>query len=261
LWPTRDAAANDLILRLLEGVRDALGEQFVGMYLYGSIATGDFRPGMSDIDFLVAVQDELSPRLLTALRRLHARLAAGPSPWAQELEGSYIPVGALRRYDASNAIHPRVERGGGLLEVRGHGCDWVIQRLILRERGVVLSGPPPADLIDPVSVGEFRDALRQLMREWWAPMCAEPFRLRGRGYRAYAVLTMCRVLYSLESGTVVSKPVAARWAPPLLDERARALVDWALSGDWAGEDDDYGATIDLIRFTFMRSEASAFGSP
>lgn len=27
-----------------------------------------------------------------------------------------------------------------------------------------------------------------------------------------AILTMCRVLHTLEHGTIVSKPVAARWA-------------------------------------------------
>src|SRR6266404_8774708 len=31
-------------------------------------------------------------------------------------------------------------------------------------------------------------------------------------YRAYAVLTVCRILYSFSTGSMVSKPRAARWA-------------------------------------------------
>ena len=41
----------------------------------------------------------------------------------------------------------------------------------------------------------------------------------SQGYQAYAILSMCRVLYTLEFGTVVSKPAAARWAQGTLDER------------------------------------------
>jgi hypothetical protein len=43
-------------------------------------------------------------------------------------------------------------------------------------------------------------------------------------YQAYAILTMCRALYTLQHGTVVSKSVAARWAQEVLGERWAALT-------------------------------------
>jgi hypothetical protein len=47
------------------------------------------------------------------------------------------------------------------------------------------------------------------MEKWWGTMPVDPAPLRRRGYQASAVLTMCRMRYTLAHGAVVSKPVAA----------------------------------------------------
>ncbi len=41
-------------------------------------------------------------------------------------------------------------------------------------------------------------------------MIDDPTRLQNLSYRYYAVLAMCRILYTWHHGDVVSKPVAAR---------------------------------------------------
>jgi hypothetical protein len=47
-------------------------------------------------------------------------------------------------------------------------------------------------------------------------------------YRIYAVLTLCRILYSFSKGTIVSKPRAVRWAIKTLPREWRGLIDQAL---------------------------------
>ena len=54
--PTPYAEANAAVEALLDGVKETLGEQMVGLYLYGSLASGDFDPQTSDIDFLVVTR-------------------------------------------------------------------------------------------------------------------------------------------------------------------------------------------------------------
>jgi hypothetical protein len=39
---------------------------------------------------------------------------------------------------------------------------------------------------------------------------------------------MCRALHALQHGTIVSKPVAARWAKEHLDARWASVIDLAL---------------------------------
>lgn len=217
-----------VLRELLDGARGVLGAAFVGMYLYASLAGGDFDPATSDIDFVVVTAGALPPDTVRALEALHARLWSAGAHWAAHLEGSYVPRAALRRYDPASAPVPQVNEGR--FYVAGHGSDWVIQRHVLRGHGVLLAGPPPAALIDPVTPDLLRGAVAGILHEWWAPMLADPTCLRRADYQAYAVLSMCRALYafSAERGDpIVSKPAAARWAREALDPRWRSLIDQA----------------------------------
>src|SRR5207248_8310693 len=134
---------------LLSEVRALVGEELLGMYLYGSLSLGAFEPGSSDIDFLVATVDALADERVRALSNMHARLINSGLSYATRLEGFYLPQAALRRSDAANARYPFNAQAHGLLMVE-LGSDWVIQRHLVRETAIVLWGPPPQTLLDPV---------------------------------------------------------------------------------------------------------------
>ncbi len=252
-----DYAEVEGLLRLfLEGVRATAGAQFVGAYLFGSLACGGFDRD-SDVDILVVTEDEVSDELLKALQAVHERVAAYDSHWATQLEVSYIPRRALRRRDPSDATHPHIDRGaGGRLRPARHDSDWVVQRHVLRERGVALAGPPPDSLIDPVTREDLRRAMLDLL--WWpAEILEEPARISERGYQSYMALTMCRVLYTLEHGGVVSKREAARWACEELGGRWPPLIERALDGrsrpHQKANEEDVCETLSLIRLTIERA--------
>jgi hypothetical protein len=80
--------------------------------------------------------------------------------------------------------------------------------------GQTIRGAAPHALIPPISqarlraalvreLGYLRDELITTRRSLWRD---RPF------YRRYATLTLCRILHTLRTGQVVSKPVAAGWA-------------------------------------------------
>jgi predicted nucleotidyltransferase len=66
------------IAQLLGRLRDGLLARggLVGIYLYGSLVTGDFSPARSDIDVIVMVEREPDNAAIPELRRLHATLAS-----------------------------------------------------------------------------------------------------------------------------------------------------------------------------------------
>lgn len=245
-----------LLRQFLEGVRAALGGQFVGAYLFGSLACGGFDRA-SDVDVLVVTEGEISGPLFSSLRAMHERVAASDSHWATQLEVSYIPRRALRRHDPSDATHPHIDRGDGeRLHMARHDTDWVVQRHTLRERGVTLAGPPPDTLIDHVSPEDLRRAMLDAM--WWpAEILEDPARMSTRGYQSYMALTMCRMLYTLEHGAVVSKREAASWAADTLGERWSPLIERAWAGRQSPREratrEDLDATLELIRHTLERA--------
>jgi len=235
------------LAELLKNVRHILGDQFIGLYLGGSLASGDFNPTSSDIDFTVVTTREVSPDVLPALQALHVRLAS-ESKWGAKLEGAYVPLAAFRRYDPAHSHYPNVSVGGHCA-IEGHGSNEVIQLWTLREHGVALAGPDPKTLIDPVPPDALRRAVRGILDEWWRPIAIDPFRLVSREYQAYATLTMCRMRYTLAHGEIASKPVAAQWAQTALDARWAGLIERALAWPHDGTSDevDRGETLAFIR--------------
>ena len=245
-----------MLQRLLAEMRAVLAGQFVGLYVSGSLASGGFDLQRSDIDFVVVTAGELPEETLAALAAMHARISQSGLQWATRLEGAYIPQQGLRRYDPACARYPWLGVDGHFaVEQFDHG--WVIQLHLLREHGLVLAGPDLAILIDPISPGDLRGAQRAMLQEWWEPQLQDHTRLRSREYQAYAVLTMCRALYTLEHGTIVTKPVAARWAQDTLNRRWAACIERALAWPRGPQPDELSQTLDLIRYTLERAHSSA----
>ena len=130
----------NLVLRELVGrVEQTLGSTFVGAYLQGSFAVGDFDEH-SDVDFIVAVRDALSEREVAALQAVHPRVYGLTSPWAQHLEGSYFPLSTLREYRRSATPLWYLDHGSRLLVQSDH-CNTIVVRWVVREHGIPLAGP------------------------------------------------------------------------------------------------------------------------
>jgi len=251
----------------LAAVRAALGEQFVGAYLHGSLGVGDF-DRHSDLDFVVAIRGELSWSELAALAKLHEELHADPSPWARQLDGSYVPLEILRKYDPAHTNLPYLDRGSRHLIGSDH-CNQAVVRWMVRERGITWAGPDPRELIDPVPATHLREQAANHLRLWTEEIEAGPAALDNGWYQPYVVLSYCRMLHTIERGSVVSKPVAARWALATLNAEWHDLIVRAVATreDPAGRSrqkadrDDLARTRPFIQTIFRRGTEHAGAMP
>jgi hypothetical protein len=132
---------------------------------------------------------------------------------------------------------------------------------MLREHGIALAGPEPSSFIAPVDPQDLKAETLDVLHGWWQSQLDDPVRLKRRGYQAYAVLTMCRMLYTFETGAVASKPAAARWARPRVAEPWQGLIDRALT--WRNGDgvDDFTPTRELIRWMLSTARGSPLPAP
>lgn len=255
-YPELDAVLRDLVT----GIRAALGDALVGVYLQGSFAVGDC-DRHSDVDFVVAVREELTDRQVAALQAVHARIYGLDSAWAQHLEGSYFPTAVLR--DAPRCGEPLwyLDHGSQSL-VRSDHCNTLVVRWVVRECGVVLAGPGPATLVDPVPTDALRQEMRATIRDWGLEILARPERYRNRFYQGYLVLNYCRMLHDLIEGRPGSKRAGAAWATAALGPAWAPLIDRA----WGGRPDpartvrepadaaDFDRTLQLVRLVMRESE-------
>jgi predicted nucleotidyltransferase len=241
-----------LLAELVEGVRGLLGDNLVGVYLQGSFAVGG-ADEWSDADFLVVTREPVGEAERPALDALHRRLFAAPTHWAKHLEGSYVDRVLLRRPDPARTKLLFLDHGSQELAWDDH-CNTAYVRWALREHGIALAGPPPRELVDPVPADVLRDEARARLPEWleWA----ESIETWNRWYGPYIVIGLCRVLWTIEHGTIVSKQAAAEWALSELEPEWRPLIQEALAeradpvGRWyaPGSEDDRARTLAFVRY-------------
>jgi hypothetical protein len=242
--PTPYAELNGVLEHLLAGVRAALADNFVGLYLQGSFAVGDFTP-WSDCDFIVVTARDLRAHELAPLQWLHAEIHELPAPyWRNALEGSYAPADILRRWTTDPRDPPGEPRAAGWADpgtsgspplaypfwYLDHGAKTLVRsehdntrvvRWCLREKGVVVAGPDPRTLIDPITPEALKAEVRATLDRVMA-VDLQPMHLAA--WQAFWVGLLCRILHTLAVGEVTSKKRAMTWAQAALDPRWRPLI-------------------------------------
>lgn len=226
--PTPYPELNAVLQDLVDSVQDISGTNFVGAYLQGSFAVGNFDIH-SDVDFIIVVREEPSEEQVQALQVMHERIYCLDISWAQHLEGSYFPKETLRDCDHSGKPLWYLDHGSRSL-IKANHCNTVVVRWVVRENGVTLAGPPPATLIDPIPVERLRKEIMATITGWGQEIIANPSPFNNRFYQAFIVLNFCRMLHDLQTGFLGSKLAGAEWAKANLDPAWHGLIDRT----WAG---------------------------
>lgn len=208
-------------------VQAELGENLVGVYLVGSLASGDFDLD-SDIDFVAVINAELNAAHENNLQAIQRRIHGLNCYPAQHLEGSYISLWDLNDWHTvgKKPLY-YFDNGSTTFEYSVHDNNWHV-RWILRERGIPLIGPVPATLLPPIPT----DAL---LREMQASMCqimpiyteaiGQPLNFFNSQFgQSFVVLTYCRMLHTLHTGEVQSKKAGAQWAQQYVAPEWRELI-------------------------------------
>src|SRR5215208_1537017 len=229
---TQDTEIEALLGRLTDEIRSGSNGSLVGLYVYGSLVTGDFDKDRSDIDLLAVVDSDVDGETFDRLDRMHARFVEEHPAWEDRIEVAYVPASALwnfrTRTDQIAVISP-----GEPFHLKAAGKDWLINWYMVSEVGVTLHGPPPRVMIPEIPQSEFMEAVREQAEAWkeWV------FKMRTPGAQSYAVLTLCRALYAHTHGRQASKRQAALWAQAYLPQWAPLIEQISL---WLSEDQDEG---------------------
>jgi predicted nucleotidyltransferase len=203
------ARIEHFLASFVERHRAALGDVLVGIYSYGSLSLGDFDPASSDLDLLVITKDQLTDAQIGILRQFYADLSKEWNDFSGRIEAAYIPRAEAVRHTPGEKhylISPVWDFQPAEL-----GNDWVLNRSIARS-GKPLFGPEPSTIIDNVPRDEISRVEKKLLCDVWAKHIDGPAWMKPRKYQAFTILTVCRILYGIEHGVIVSKPAAAAWA-------------------------------------------------
>jgi Domain of unknown function (DUF4111) len=224
--PRRPVQLSALLRDLGAQLPILLGGNLVGIYLYGSLTQAAFDPKRSDIDCIVVTKRALSEAQFKRLRAW-LTLAAKSNPWTSRLQASFLLRDKVLTMNAPSCLYQF-----GRLKRSRSDANPIIWMNVLNS-GEILYGPRPVSFVPPITrkilfralereAGYLREEIINNPHSKWR---AVPF------YRAYAVLTLCRILYSFSTGTVVSKQRAAKWAMKRLPPQWSELILQALASD------------------------------
>ncbi len=160
-----------------------LGAGAIALYGAGSLAVGDYRPGVSDLDLVAVVSEPLSDGQQGLLAKAHRRLMAEHAV-AAKLHCAYVPVGRVADLAAA------------------HG-------------GVVAFGPAPAQLLPPVSRSDVEAAARTELVTIWRPNTRRPWLWWEDIYVDLGLVTLARAETTLSQGRLLTKTEAIERLPRL----------------------------------------------
>ena len=207
---------------LVSDIRAVLGNELVGLYLYGSAVSGDFDEDVSDIDLVAVTRPDVSAIEIAALERMHIDFADRHPAWRDRLEVVYIGQATLRSFRRGGEL--AVISPGESLHVRDGADLWLQNWYLVRETGIALFGAAAVSVLPRVTQSEFLAATARY---------ADEVRQRDLGAmspkdRAYTVLTMCRAFRTLQTRSHCSKQEGAAWTRALMPEWA-SIIDAALA--------------------------------
>ena len=239
---------DELLSSLLDQMQRILDKKLIGLYLYGSLVTGDFDSEVSDLDLLAATASDLDDQEFDQLQKMHHDFVRHHPQWDNRIEIAYLSVAALKTF-RSQVSKIAIISPGEPFHVKEAGKDWLINWWIIREQGVPLFGPSPTALIDPISKAEFLQAVQDQAQDWgeWVN------HMHHRKSQAYAILTLCRALYAYQTGEQVSKKQAAQWAQAHLPTWAPVIQTALAWRNERGEEEvDHEASFpDTVRFVHV----------
>ncbi|MEN2417160.1 aminoglycoside adenylyltransferase domain-containing protein [Streptomyces rimosus] len=232
-----------------------------GLYLTGSVALGDFRPGRSDIDYVAVSGRRPSEADVAALERAHAATRARHRrPY---FDGVHVTWSDLAGSSADCAgaagTHMGRFRTGGGFEV--NPVTWAV----LAKHAVPVRGPVPGEFDVAVDGAALRDWTRGNLDGYWRGWrIAHGKALSARGVWAlggwavaWGVLGVTRLHYTLATGDITSKGGAGHYALRTFGADRHPVIHEALRlhGSVADSAAPHGTTVRL-RNPFARRRAA-----
>ncbi len=169
-----------------------------GVYAGGSLGSGDYVPGVSDLDLVAIVATALSRPQQEALGRMHRRLRREPE--AAKLHCHYVVASQIGDFGAAHQMwdgqrfRPRKFTG--------------VARAELLRSGLMIAGAPPGTLIPPVSETDLRDAVRGELTGYWTAATQWRTLWWRDNFVDLGLLTLPRASAALASGELITKTQA-----------------------------------------------------
>ncbi|MBX0351518.1 nucleotidyltransferase domain-containing protein [Bacillus toyonensis] len=223
------AEVKQLMEQYIVGLKEIfLDGKIVGVYVYGSIALGAFHIETSDVDFVAVLNDSVNEAEKQQIVELHKKMSE--STLGKRMDGMYIPLADLGKYN--HEINEYVYCADGKADI-GHWDINAVTWWTLKNQGITVIGKEVEDLPFQIKWDDVVNTMKYNVEQYWSEKAKQPYLFFIEEWVESAVVTMGRILYTLDHKTIVSKDrglqyllerSAKEWEP-LLKEVERMRYD------------------------------------
>jgi hypothetical protein len=243
---------SEILAIFCANLRNVFGDQLIGVYLTGSLTYDGFDRGSSDIDLLVVLRSAFSTEQREQVKNIHARIVENHPLWTKRIECSYITEDMLQCEEPPVMSRPYVNGGQMWDPDPPYGNEWLLNLYVLYECGLALFGPTPKLLIGhPIHLAAVREASKKDLHQEWKQLLKDSSALKDSHFQAYAILTLCRILYRAKNDNIASKRIASAWVKKLYGKPWSDLIEKAEDWQYGQEMDSIHETLRFIQFVLQ----------
>lgn len=238
-WQNCPEEIKEFVYRILNNTKNIIHDNFIGLYLHGSLAMGGFNPQRSDIDLLVITEDGLEVGTKRSLAQQFLTYSGNSFP----IEISFLTIEQLKdfnhpspfefhfsefwrtRYEEELSLQTYNYINGVIRE----DPDLAAHITITAERGICVEGKPIKDVFPSIHpslyissiLGDFNECLENIVE---TPV--------------YCTLNLIRVYIYLSEGIISSKEEAGIWGLKSLPEAMKQTLQKVVA-NYSAKDGTY----------------------
>lgn len=194
-------------------------EKIVGVYIYGSIALGAFHIETSDVDFVAVISDYVNEAEKQQIIELHKKLRK--STLGKRMDGMYIPLADLGKYN--DEMDEYVYCAEGKADV-GYWDINAVTWWTLKNQGITVTGKEVEGLLFQIKWDDVVNTMKYNVEHYWLGKAKQPYLFFIEEWVESAVVTMGRILYTLDHKTIVSKDRGLQYMLELYSHKWEPLL-------------------------------------
>ncbi|MBK1812085.1 DUF4111 domain-containing protein [Clostridium sp. YIM B02505] len=196
-----------------------------GVYIYNSVALGNFDENKSDIDFITIINEDFNEVELKKIKLIHQKLL-NAHKYASKMEGMYIRTDRVGK--GNDEISPYLYFSDKKLHEYGYYDINSVTWWTLKNYGIPIKSPDVSNLKLNIQWNDVITNMNHNLNYYWKRKLENKLIFMTDNWIEFSILTLCRILYTFENNKITSKTEAAEFAAKIVNEKYKKIISEAL---------------------------------
>lgn len=214
-----------LLYEYESNLKKYFGNNIFGVYLYNSVALGGFDKDKSDIDFITILNKDFEDKDIPIISLIHNELN-NKFKYAKRMEGMYLTKDKIGKLNLT--IKPYLYFCDQKLNSYGYYDINYVTWWTLKYNGIPINSPNVSSLNINVQWNNIVETMNYNLNSYWKKKLYEKELFLSDEWIEFAVMTLCRILYTLDNKGITTKIQSANYAVMSIPNEYKLIIEEAI---------------------------------